>query len=166
MQSHLIRQDDISLIVSAFAAHNWPKPKSTFEKYLTEQQVGERVVWVAYEADQLAGYITLKWQSQYPSFNTQNIPEIMDLNVLPPFRSKGIGQALLELAEKEANIRSDSVGLGVGLYVDYGAAQRLYIKRGYIPDGLGVTYNYKYIEPGEKVPLDDELVLWFTKQLV
>ena len=35
------------------------------------------------------------------------------------------------------------VGIGVGLYPDYGSAQRLYIKRGYLPDGHGATYNYE-----------------------
>ena len=39
--------------------------------------------------DEFAGYVTLKWQSQYPSFKAQNIPEIMDLNVLPACRKIG-----------------------------------------------------------------------------
>jgi hypothetical protein len=33
------------------------------------------------------------------------------------------------------------VGLGVELCADYGPAQMLYIKKGYIPDGNGVTYK-------------------------
>ena len=61
------------------------------------------------------------------------------------------------------------VGIGVGLYAGedggYGAAQRLYIKRGYIPDGQGVTYNYEPTMPGNSYPLDDDLVLWFLKRL-
>ena len=44
---------------------------------------------------------------------------------------------LLEIAEKEVATKGDIVGIGVGLYEDYGPAQRLYIKRGYIPDGKG-----------------------------
>ena len=76
---------------------------------------------------------------------------------------KGIGAALLRVAEQEAFIRSDVVGLGVGLYRDYGPAQQLYVSRGYLPDGCGVTYQYKYIEPGATVTLDDDLILWFTK---
>lgn len=76
---------------------------------------------------------------------------------------------LLDIAEKEAATRSDVVGIGVGLYAGveggYGAAQRLYVKRGYIPDGKGVTYQYKPTIPGNSYPLDDDLVLWFTKKL-
>lgn len=119
--------------------------------------------------DKFAGYVTLKWQSQYPSFNEQNIHEIMDLNVLPSFRKMGIGSLLLDCAEKEAATKSEVVGIGVGLYSGadggYGAAQRLYVKRGYIPDGKGVTYNYEPTIPGNSYPLDDDLVLWFTKKL-
>ena len=109
--------------------------------------------------------MTLKWHSAYQPFQKQHIPEIMDLNVLPPFRHKGIASQLLNLAEHEASQQSNIVGIGVGLYADYGNAQKLYIARGYQPNGLGITYDYKPIEPGKMVCLDDDLVLWFTKKL-
>ena len=93
------------------------------------------------------------------------IPEITDLNVLPPFQNQGIGSKLLETAEMEASKRSSVVGIGVGLYKDYGAAQKLYIRRGYIPDGRGIIYNYEPMLPGSTVEIDDNLVLFFTKRL-
>ncbi len=136
---------------------------------MKEAELGERLVWVAFVQDQFAGYVTLRWQSEYPSFKNQKIPEIMDLNVLPTFRKMGVGSQLLDLAEKQAATKSGTVGIGVGLYAGedggYGAAQRLYVKRGYIPDGKGVTYNYQPTIPGNNYKLDDELVLWFTKKL-
>ncbi|KTC84496.1 GNAT family N-acetyltransferase [Legionella brunensis] len=156
---------DITNIVDQFSKHHWPKLNSTFETYWCEQSNQERQMWLAFYEEQFAGYVTLKWSSLYPSFKEQNIPEIMDLNVLPPYRYQGIATALLDIAEKKASQHSPVVGLGVGLYRDYGSAQRLYIKRGYLPDGLGITYNYKSIEPGKKVTLDDDLILWFTKKL-
>lgn len=127
------------------------------------------MVWVAYVQDEFAGYVTLKWRSSYPFFKEQNIPEIMDLNVLPSFKKMGIGSMLLDIAEKEAATKSEVVGIGVGLYAGadggYGAAQKLYVKRGYIPDGQGVTYNYEPTIPVDNYPLNDELVLWFTKNV-
>ncbi|MFU7598169.1 GNAT family N-acetyltransferase [Legionella pneumophila] len=156
--------EDIPLIVSNFAKHHWPKLPSTFEGYLHEQKLNERIVWIAFYKNEFAGYITLKWNSLYQSFKNQGIPEIMDLNVLPPYRNHGIASALLDMAELEAVKKQNKVGIGVGLYDGYGSAQRLYIKRGYIPDGLGVTYDYNHVTPGADVCLDDDLVLWFTKE--
>ncbi|HAT8894503.1 TPA: GNAT family N-acetyltransferase [Legionella pneumophila] len=160
---------DIPVLVDAFQKANWQKPYVLFEGYHQEQQQSERIVWVAYVQDQVAGYVTLKWDSYYESFAHKGIPEIMDLNVLPAFRKLGIGSALLTVAEDKAASQSDVVGIGVGLYGGpdggYGQAQRLYVNRGYIPDGLGVTYGYKLTIPGETYSLDDDLILWFTKNL-
>ncbi|WP_338011276.1 GNAT family N-acetyltransferase [Legionella cincinnatiensis] len=160
---------DIPILVDAFQKANWQKPASLFETYYQEQQHSERVIWLAYFQDQIAGYVTLKWMSHYEPFAHQKIPEIMDLNVLPSFRKQGVGSALLKVAEEKAALYHDVVGLGVGLYAGfdggYGQAQQLYVKRGYYPDGLGVTYGYKQTVPGEVYPLDDDLILWFTKKL-
>lgn len=49
---------------------------------------------------------------------------------------------------------------------DNGQFLGLYVKRGYIPDGKGVAYNYIPVMPGEKYPVDDDLVLWFTKKRI
>jgi GNAT superfamily N-acetyltransferase len=157
--------EDIPILVSNFAKHNWPKPQSTFETYWHEQENKERMIWLAFYEGEFAGYITLKWHSLYPSFKQNNIPEIMDLNVLPPYRNKGIATAMLDITEQEAGQFHDIVGLGVGLYDGYGSAQKLYIAREYKPDGLGITYDYNRVEYGNQVCLDDDLVLWFTKQL-
>lgn len=160
---HTLTSKDITTIVKQFAAHDWPKPASTFEKYLSEQQSNKRHIWLAFYEKQFAGYVTLTWQSLYEPFRQKHIPEIMDLNVLPPYRNKGIGSLLIETAEQKAFTRGNTVGIGVGLYAGYGSAQKIYVARGYQPDGLGVTYNYQFITPGTTVCLDDDLILWFTK---
>lgn len=165
LQTRLLRKGDISQIVTTFAEANWLKPSSTFEKYLEEQVKGERIVWLAFHKGQLAGYVTLKWHSRYQPFFDKNIPEIKDLNVLPPFRKHGIGSHLLDIAEEAVREKSSCVGIGVGLYDAYGEAQRIYVKRGYIPDGLGITQSYQPIEPGSLICFDDTLVMWFTKFL-
>jgi len=155
---------DIPIIVAAFAKIGWNKPIELFQKYLEEQENYTRFVWVVFDQKDFIGYVTLKLFSDYQFFNTQNIPEINDLNVLPKFRNLGIGSKLLDLAEEEAQKKSTRVGLGVGLYADYGAAQKLYVKRGYIPDGNGITYKNKQLTFGDNVCLDDDLILWFVKK--
>ncbi len=162
-----LSSDDILTIVDAFAKSNWTeKPASLFEKYLEEQDREERVVWVAYSGNKFTGYVTLKWQSLYQPFLQKSIPEIVDLNVLPEFRKRGIASSLLDKCEAMAATQSTAVGIGVGLYPDYGSAQKLYVKRGFVPDGKGATYHYDSVTPGEKYVLDDDLIIWFTKKLV
>lgn len=91
-----LKSTDILMLVESFAAHHWQKPASTFEQYLQEQQEGTRHIWLAFEKTYFAGYVTLTKKSSYLPFKKNRIPEIMDLNVLPPFRNKGIGSLLIE----------------------------------------------------------------------
>lgn len=158
-----LKMSDINTIVSVFKDLGWNKSSALFEKYLQEQNDRQRNIWVAWHGKEFVGYVTLKWHSDYMPFKAKGIPEINDLNVLPKYRTKGVGSKLLALAENEASIKSNFVGLGVGLYSDYGNAQKLYVKRGYIPDGCGITYRDQPCAWGDTVNIDDDLVLWFIK---
>jgi GNAT superfamily N-acetyltransferase len=160
-----LTQSDIPFIVSAFTTIGWNKPASLYQKYLKEQENDQRCVWVAFKDNDFAGYVTLKWYSDYLPFREQNIPEISDLNVLPKFRKQGIASELLSLVETKGGAKSATVGIGVGLSSDYGDAQKLYVKRGYVPDGRGITHNYQPVKFDDSVRLDDALVLWFRKCL-
>ena len=53
----------------------------------------------------------------------------------------------MDIAEEIAATYADIVYLGVGLHSGYGSAQRMYVKRGYIPDGSGVWYQDKVCKP-------------------
>lgn len=155
----------IQPIADAFLAIGWNKPAAQYAQYLAEQNAGTRTVFVALLGEIFAGYVTVNWQSSYPPFQAQNIPEIQDFNVLPHFRRQGIGAALMDEAEKIIFARGTIVGIGVGLYADYGSAQRMYAKRGYIPDGRGVYWRDQVVSAGETVTVDDDLVLYFTKHI-
>jgi GNAT superfamily N-acetyltransferase len=156
-----LRDGDPEVISAAFTAIGWDKPASQYEKYLAEQGAGERDVLVATVDDQFVGYVTVRWESAY--FGA--IPEIQDFNVLPPYRRRGIGSGLMDAAEARVAERSPVVGIGVGLYADYGTAQRMYVRRGYLPDGRGLMYDNQPVPPGETVRNDDGATLMFTKSL-
>ena len=72
----------------------------------------------------------------------------------------------MDVAEEIAATYSDIIYLGVGLHCGNGSAQRMYVKRGYIPDGSGVWYGEKVCEPYADCCNDDDLVLYFSKELV
>ena len=60
---------------------------------------------------------------------------------------------------------SDTVCLGVGLHSGYGAAQRMYVLRGYVPDGSGVWYEGRVWDQYAPCVNDDELNLFLSKKL-
>jgi GNAT superfamily N-acetyltransferase len=157
--------DDIDPIVSAFAAVEWPKHRDLYERYLREQAEGQRVVLVAFRGAEVCGYGNVVWEPDYPPLREEGIPEIQDLNVLPAFRRQGIATRLMDEAERLVGERSPVVGIGVGLYADYGPAQRLYVLRGYVPDGHGISYHNRFVPGGEGVVADDDLVLHLRKHL-
>jgi ribosomal protein S18 acetylase RimI-like enzyme len=156
---------DPEAISSAFGDAGIRKPLSRFQEYFAEQQAGTRNCFIAKLESVFAAYLTVNWRPTYSPFAQARIPEIQDLNVLPAFRRRGIANLLLDRAEKEIATRSDAVGISVGLHPGYNQAQRLYAKRGYIPDGRGVTYRNESVTEGMQVTLDDDLLLHLTKQL-
>ncbi len=166
VQIRALKESDPETISHAFRNIGWGKPVAQYRRYLAEQAAGNRICQVATVAGQFAGYVTVNWKPPYTAFAELNIPEIQDLNVLPEFRRKGIGTRLLDWAEEEIALRSDIAGIGVGLHPGYNAAQRLYVKRGYVPDGRGVTYRNRYVEEGMQVAMDDDLILHLTKRLI
>ena len=103
----LLRSDDIDPIADAFAALGWNKPATQYERYLAQQDAGERLVLVGFVHQAFAGYVTIAWLSEYTPFSVEQIPEIQDFNVLPQYRRRGIGTALMDEAERRIAERSD-----------------------------------------------------------
>ena len=152
-------------LVRAFKNYGGDKSEDKFKQVLQAQTLKFSSAWIVFSEKEIAGYVLIHWDSCLGEFDRKKIPEISDLNVLPKFRGKGIATKLLDEIEKIILERSSIAGIGVGLTKDYGNAQRLYIRRGYLPLGIGLTYKYKPIDHGQNVLVDDDLVFWFTKKL-
>ncbi|NMO98172.1 GNAT family N-acetyltransferase [Paenibacillus lemnae] len=162
----LTNQEEASLLDQEFLKkYPWYTSGDYFLTCLEENQQGRRVTLMCYYADTLAGCCHLLYDSSYPHFNQNNIPEINDLNVFPEFRRKGIASSILDELEQIASESSQIIGIGVGLYKDYGAAQVMYTSRGYVLDGKGMMYNHAEVKPGEQVRVDDDLLIYLIKQL-
>lgn len=164
-----LQADDLPRIVATNGGIAW---NGGFEKWnarLAEHQDGRRSLLIAVEPEdpsRCRGYGSLLWSSQYHPFRELGIPEIQDLVVSEQWRNHGIATSLIRALEDQARSRGyKQTGLGVGLYADYGPAQRLYTKLGYKLDGHGVTYKCVPIKGGETVRLDDDLIVWMVKLL-
>lgn len=163
-----LEEKDIEPVARHFA-FPWTTIKASMEKwtrYYDEQIHGKRHVFFVEQEHKPIGYGSLVLFSEYPNFSAQNIPEISDVSISENYRGLGYGTLLISHFENFAkNIGYKQVGIGVGLYKDYGQAQKLYFKLGYMPDGLGITYKCMPVIAGQNYPVDDDLILWLIKNL-
>jgi GNAT superfamily N-acetyltransferase len=144
----------------------WHGGERKWSAYWEQHQQRLRVCLVAVEAGTIAGYGSVVWRSQHGPFAAAGIPEIQDVVVAEGHRGRGIATAIIAACEAHARSKGHcEIGVGFGLYADYGSAQRLYVRLGYVPDGSGVTWNKQTVKAGDFVRVDDELILWLRKKL-
>ena len=160
-----ITESDPEIITREEIAQGW---NATVEKYLTrlrDHSSGKAISLIAEYQGQVAGYINVYFQTDEGPFADQGLCGIMDFGVLEKYRRRGIGTKLMDIAEQIAGQYGDTVYLAVGLHSGYGSAQRMYVKRGYLPDGSGAWYGKQPATAYQTYPLDDDLVLYLSKKL-
>lgn len=156
---------DAQMITDAEIEQGWHATIEKYKKRLEDQKLGKSVSLVAEYSGKPVGYINIYHDNTLGALGGKGYPEIVDFSVLEKYRNHGIGTALMDVAEQIAATYADTVYLGVGLHSGYGSAQRMYAKRGYIPDGSGVWYKDKVCIPYGDCKNDDDLVLYLYKKL-
>lgn len=157
---------DPEIITNEEHLQGWIHQK--IEKYtqrLDDVKAGKCVALVAEYKGNVAGYFSVYPNSLNGPFGNKGLPELVDFGVLKKFRRHGIGNALIQTAEDISRRYAKTVYLGVGIHRDYGAAQRLYIKRGFVPDGSGLWRDGKQLEPYADMKNDDENAIYMSKEL-
>lgn len=160
-----MRKEDVAVFVREEIAQGWEASPDKLETRLRDRSEKGAVPIVAEYDGELAGYLTVYPDGRSGPLGGKGLPMIVDFNVLEKFRRKGIGTRLMDEAERIAAKFADCVYLGVGLMSSYGSAQRLYVKRGYIPDGSGVWYGNSPCPDYAETVNDDELNLYLVKRL-
>lgn len=161
-----MEEADAQIFAEEEAAQGWKADVSKYLARLKDQAEGKCVSLTAVYKGLPAGYVNVYKTGMAGAFGGKGLPEIVDLGVLGKYRRKGIGGKLMDVAEQIAAQYADTVWLGVGLHSGYGGAQRMYAKRGYIPDGTGVWYRDKPCGQYETgIANDDDLVLFLSKRL-
>ncbi|MBQ9121975.1 MAG: GNAT family N-acetyltransferase [Lachnospiraceae bacterium] len=160
-----LQPGDVQVITDEEIAQGWQQTTEKYEMRLKDQADGVATALVAEFRGNVAGYINVYPNAKWGPFGNQGYPEIVDFGVLEKFRRNGIGSRLMDVAEQVAGTYADMVYLGVGIHSGYGSAQRMYVKRGYIPDGSGVWYGDKVCPQYAPCSNDDDMVLYLSKQL-
>ena len=161
-----MEEADARIFTEEEIAQGWHSDISKYLARLEDQSAGSCISLTAVYKGLPAGYVSVYPTGLAGAFCGKGFPEIVDFAVLEKYRRKGIGNKLMDAAEKIAGQYADTVWLGVGLHSGYGSAQRMYIKRGYIPDGTGVWYRGKPCAQYEtEIANDDDLVLFLSKRI-
>jgi GNAT superfamily N-acetyltransferase len=157
---------DTARIVATDGGVAWHGRVEKWNQRLADQASGQRIVLLAANASSVFGYGSLQWASGYSPFREAGIPEINDLVVAEGHRNQGVATQLMRALEERVRAANYiKLGVGVGLHRDYGSAQRLYVRLGYVPDGKGIAYGGLPVVPHETVLVDNDLALWLMKAL-
>ena len=112
------------------------------------------------------GYVAIIWKSGYAGFKSRGIPLVHQISVGEPWWRRGVATLLMDAAEQRAADRAlRRWAITVGLFDEYGPAQRMYGRRGYIPDGRGARQGQRPLSEGTQVRLDHDVIIWLTKEL-
>jgi GNAT superfamily N-acetyltransferase len=120
---------------------------------------------LAYEDTEPVGTVTIRWRPNYPPFREAAIPFIQNIEIRFDLRGQGYGSRVLAAVEELIGERSTKAGICVALHDAYGPAQRLYARRGYIPDGRGACHRFTPLREGDVITLDGDHLLWLVKDL-
>jgi GNAT superfamily N-acetyltransferase len=161
-----MEEADAQIFYEEYTAQGWHPEVEYYLMRMKEQAEEKCVALTAVYQGQPAGSVYVYLTVKEGPFKGKGIPEIVDFSVLQKYQKKGIGNTLMDVAEQIAGQYADTVCLGVGLCDAYGSAQRMYVRRGYVPDGSGVWYRDVQCVQYETVcTVDDDLVLFMEKKL-
>ena len=161
-----MEEADAQILTDEYTAQGWHPDIEYYRMRIREQAEGKCIALTAVYQGNPAGAVYVYLDVNEGPFKGKGWPVIVDFGVLKKYQRKGIGGKLMDAAEQIAGQYADTVCLSVGLHDGYGAAQRMYVKRGYIPDGSGVWYQDKQCVQYETVcTVDDDLVLFLSKKL-
>jgi hypothetical protein len=72
----------------------------------------------------------------------------------------------MDAGERQAVERGiATLGITVDLFDAYGPVQRMYGRRGYIPDGRGACRGQRPLSEGMHVRMDHDVIIWLTKEI-
>ena len=141
-----MEETDPQIFFDEFTAQGWHPDIAVYRRRMKDEEEGKCVTLTAEYQGHPAGSVYVYLTPHNGPFKETGWPEIHDFNVLKKYQRKGIGTRRL--------------------HDGYGSAQRMYVKRGYVPDGSGVWYQGRQCVQYETAcTVDDDLQLFFSKKL-
>jgi len=160
-----MEQADVTPLFESFAHHGWHKPAETFRGYLDDQRHGVRACYVAEVGGAIAGCCTLLWESPYAPFNTAGIPEIAELNVLPPYRAVTVSAVRCSTPSRVLPVRVVQGSGWAMAFTPITAEHSDYTYAVVTCLTAAASCKYRAVEPGQSIPIDDDATLMLTRAL-
>jgi GNAT superfamily N-acetyltransferase len=165
MEIRVIEREGIEEAIEEITPHFFSGDRALVRENFEGHAEGNSSTLIGYVGGAPVGVLTIRWESRYPPFRERGIPLIQNIEIRWERRGEGHGNALMEQAERFIAGREPAAGICVGLFDAYGPAQRLYARRGYLPDGRGACRGHVPLTEGEQVTMDHDLLLWLVKEL-
>lgn len=160
-----LKREDAIVLHHAFKKDGITKEERQFLAYYSEQQKGERKVFIAEYEGIILGYATVHIRPKKGPLKGKIVPELSDLHVFECFRNQNISKKLIKCCENEAIKINDFIYLPMPLEKSFSHAHKMFATQGYIPDGSGIWYNGEPLENSENINDSTKLILYMYKQL-
>jgi GNAT superfamily N-acetyltransferase len=154
-----VAKEELPTIVDWFATSYYDN-RDDAEAHFADHFEGQGATLIGWCGQEIAGYITVALKAR-----SKDMPCIANFVVFEPYRRRGLGNRLMDIAERYLAQAADQVALWVPITERYGPAQRLYAKRGYVPDGCGVLKGGVPVQEGEMHRIDEDLLFCLIKDL-
>jgi GNAT superfamily N-acetyltransferase len=135
-------------------------------RFLASHQEPDGASLIAVLRGRAVGVVSILRESNYAGNAARGIPLVHQLIVGGPHRRHGVATMLMDAVEHlSRGCGVTELGVTVGRHDEYGPAQRLCARRGYVPDGRGACQGQLPLRKGTRLTTDDELTMWLTKDL-
>ena len=116
-----MEEADAQVFTDELTAQGWHPEIAGYMARLNDEAEGKCVALTAVFEGRPAGYVYVYLRADDGPFKGKGWPVIVDFNVLKKYQRRGIGNRLMDAAERIAGRYADTVCLGVGLCGSYGA---------------------------------------------
>ena len=158
-------REDATVMLYSFSRQGEEKSQNLLLSYYSQQHKGERKVLIADYEGEILGYVTLLRNAKIGPYKDKFIPQIDDLNVFEPYRSSGLGEFLLNEAEKIAVKYCDTAILGISLIDDCDIAHKMFAKQDYKFMGTGIWNKDHKLSLHDNVTVDSDVKIYLIKDL-
>ena len=165
MELRVATGQDIDDFIEVASRHFFSGSEARARENLGHFVEADTSFMLAYDGGEPVGVVTVRWNCQYPPFLAEGIPFIQNIEIRHDLRGRGVGSRVMEAVEQFVGRRTHRLGICVALFDAYGPAQRLYAKRGYVPDGRGACQRFTPLRRGDRITLDDDHLIWLVKEL-